>query len=141
MPKAATAILLASAAMAHAQAGDPEAGESEFRKCRSCHMIQDDQGNDIVRGGRIAPNLWNIIGSPAAHQEDYRYGDGLLAVREANPDFVWTEEEMIAYVTDPTAWVREKSGDDRARSKMTFKLNANQADLAAFLAQNSPDAP
>ncbi|MBU2958182.1 cytochrome C [Paracoccus sp. 1_MG-2023] len=141
MIRAAAAILVAFAGAAHAQAGDPEQGESEFRKCRSCHMIQDDEGRDIVRGGRVGPNLWNIVGSPVAHQDDYRYGDGLLAVREAMPDFVWTEEELVAYVTDPTAWVREKTGDDRARSKMTFKLNRNQADLAAFLAANSPDAP
>lgn len=54
---------------------------------------------------------------------------------------VWTEEELVAYVTDPTAWVKEKSGDDSARSKMTFKLNRNQADVAAYLASVSPDAP
>ena len=54
---------------------------------------------------------------------------------------VWTEEELVDYVTDPTAWVKEKSGDDSARSKMTFKLNRNQADVAAYLASVSPDAP
>ena len=37
--------------------------------------------------------------------------------------------------------VKEKSGDDSARSKMTFKLNRNQADVAAYLASVSPDAP
>ncbi|MFN3277882.1 MAG: c-type cytochrome [Paracoccus hibiscisoli] len=123
------------------ETGDPVAGESEFRKCRACHMIQDASGTDIVKGGATGPNLWNIIGAPIAEEEGYRYGDGLLAAKAANPDLVWTEEEMIAYVTDPTVWVREKSGDDSARSKMTFKLNRNQADLAAYLTTVSPDAP
>ncbi|RJL02863.1 cytochrome C [Paracoccus aestuarii] len=142
-PAIVGALLGATLAMpALAQdAGDPAVGESEFRKCRACHMIQDDAGTDIVRGGATGPNLWNIIGAPIAHEEGYRYGDGLLAVREANPDMVWTEEEMIAYVTDPGAWVQEKSGDSSVRSKMTFRLNRNQADLAAYLTTVSPDAP
>ncbi|SCX91036.1 c-type cytochrome [Paracoccus tibetensis] len=124
---------------AAAQSGDVAAGESEFRKCRACHMIQDADGTDIVRGGATGPNLWNIMGAPIAHEEGFRYGEGLLAAREANPDFTWTEEEMVAYVTDPTAWVREKSGDASARSKMTFKLNRGQEDVAAYLASVSPD--
>lgn len=122
-------------------AGDPAAGEGEFRKCRACHMIQDDTGTDIVKGGATGPNLWNIVGSKIADDADYRYSDGLLAAAEANPELVWSEEELTAYVTDPTAWVKEKSGDDSARSKMTFKLNRNQADLVAYLVTVSPDAP
>ncbi|CAM3230057.1 cytochrome c family protein [Paracoccus nototheniae] len=123
------------------EAGDVAAGEGEFRKCRACHMIQDDSGTDIVKGGATGPNLWNIVGSKIAAEEGYRYGEGLLASAEANPDMVWTAAELEAYVTDPTAWVKEKSGDDAARSKMTFKLNRNQADLVAYLVSVSPDAP
>lgn len=123
------------------ETGDAAAGEGEFRKCRACHMIQDGDGNDIVKGGATGPNLWNIIGSKIAAHEGYRYGDGILAASAANPDMVWDETELVAYVTDPTAWVREKSGDNSARSKMTFKLNRNQADLAAYLTSVSPDAP
>ena len=124
-----------------AHAGDAAAGESEYRKCRACHMIQDAGGNDIVKGGVTGPNLWNIIGQPIASVEGYRYGEGILAAAAANPDLVWTEEEMAAYVTDPQAWVREKSGNASARSKMTFKLNRGQEDIAAYLTSVSPDAP
>ena len=124
-----------------AQAGDAAAGESEYRKCRACHMIQDAGGNDIVKGGVTGPNLWNIIGQPIASVEGYRYGEGILAAAAANPDLVWTEEELAAYVTDPQAWVREKSGNASARSKMTFKLNRGQEDIAAYLTSVSPDAP
>lgn len=123
------------------EAGDVANGEKEFRKCRACHMIQDDSGTDIVKGGAVGPNLWNIVGSRPAAQEGYSYSDGLVAAAEANPDLVWTAEELTTYVTDPTAWVQEKSGDDSARSKMTFKLNRNQADLVAYLASVSPDVP
>lgn len=123
------------------EAGDPAVGESEFRKCRACHMIRDDSGTDIVKGGATGPNLWNVMGAKIASEEGFRYGDGILAAAAAHPDMVWTEEEMAAYVTDPGAWVKEKSGDPSARSKMTFKLNKNQADVAAYLTTVSPDAP
>ena len=115
-------------------AGDAAAGEADFRKCKACHMIQDDAGTDIVKGGRTGPNLYNIAGRKIASEEGYSYGDGLKAAAEANPDMVWNAEELVAYVTDPGAWVKEKSGNDSARSKMTFKMNKGQADIAAYLA-------
>jgi cytochrome c len=138
-----SALLGATLAMpAIAQdAGDAAAGEKEFRKCRACHMIQDSSGTDIVKGGAVGPNLWNVVGRKVAGLEDYAYSDGLQAAAAANPDLVWTQEELATYVTDPTAWVKEKSGDPSARSKMTFKLNRNQEDVAAYLASVSPDAP
>lgn len=123
------------------EAGDAAVGETEFRKCRACHMIRDDSGTDIVKGGATGPNLWNVMGAKIAAEEGYRYGDGILAAAAAHPDMVWTEEEMIAYVTDPAAWVKEKSGDASAKTKMTFKLNKGQADVAAYLTSVSPDAP
>ena len=55
--------------------GDAEAGEKVFRKCKSCHMIQDDEGNDIQKGGRTGPNLYGIYNRVAGSIEDYRYGD------------------------------------------------------------------
>lgn len=82
-----------------------------------------------------------MVGRKIAGVEDFRYGDGILAAAAANPDMVWTQAELAAYVTDPTLWVEEKSGDDSVKSKMTFKLTKNQADLAAYLASVSPDAP
>ena len=51
---------------------------------------------------------------------------------------VWTVEDLAAYVTDPNKFVQEKTGDTSARTKMTFKLNKNQADIAAYLASASP---
>lgn len=130
-------VLVAAPTLAQ-QAGDIAAGEAEFRKCRSCHMVRDDQGNDLIKGGIIGPNLWGVVGQKIASVEGYAYGDGLRAVAEADPDMVWTQEELIAYITDPRAWLQEKTGDAGARTKMTFKLTRNQADIAAYLASVSP---
>ena len=133
------AAVLALATPALSQ--DAAIGEKEFRKCKACHMIQDAAGTDIVKGGGVGPNLWNVVGRKIAAQEGYSYGAGIMEAAEANPDLVWTEEELVAYVTNPNDWLEAKTGDAAAKTKMTFKLNKGQADVAAYLASVSPDAP
>lgn len=113
--------------------GDAEAGEKEFRKCKACHMITDADGNDIVKGGKTGPNLYGIHDRTAGSVEDFRYSDGLVQAGEAG--LVWSEDEFVAYVADPTAYLKEKLGDDSARSKMTFKLKDEDSarDIWAYL--------
>ncbi|MBO9455527.1 cytochrome C [Paracoccus sp. R12_1] len=123
---------------AFAQDGDAANGEKEFRKCKACHMIQSPDGEDIVKGGKVGPNLYGIVGQPAGSQEDFKYSDALVELKDSGE--VWTVEDLAAYITDPNKFVQEKTGDDSARTKMTFKLNKNQADVAAFLASHSPEA-
>ena len=129
---ALTATTLALPAMAQ----DAANGEKEFRKCKACHMIQSPEGEDIVKGGATGPNLYGIVGRPAAAQEGYKYSEALIALKDAGE--VWTQEDLAAYITDPNKFVQEKTGDTSARTKMTFKLNKNQADIAAYLASASP---
>ncbi|MCQ0971161.1 cytochrome C [Paracoccus sp. TK19116] len=134
-----TMIALAGVAFAApAFAQDASVGEQEFRKCKACHMIQDDAGTDIVKGGKTGPNLYGVVGRAAGSQEGFNYSDALIALGEAGE--VWTEEDLAAYITDPNAFVQEKTGDDSLKTKMTFKMRKNQADVVAFLAANSPDA-
>lgn len=126
---AATAALLASPALA----GDATVGEKEFNKCKTCHAIVAPDGTEVVKGGKTGPNLWGVIGRTAGTQPDFTgYGDDLLAAGAAGA--VWDEAALAAYVTDPTAWLKETTGSASARSKMTFKLKSKQEDIAAFLA-------
>ncbi|TBN39977.1 cytochrome C [Paracoccus subflavus] len=119
-----------------AGAQDIATGEKEFRKCKACHMIQSPDGEDIVKGGATGPNLYGIVGKAAASQEGYKYSEALLALNASGE--VWTVEDLAAYITDPNKFVQEKTGDTSARTKMTFKLNKNQQDIAAYLASISP---
>ncbi|KRW96797.1 cytochrome C [Paracoccus sp. PXZ] len=123
-----------------AQDGDAAKGEKEFNKCKACHMVQAPDGTDIVKGGKTGPNLYGIVGRKIASEEGFKYGDGILEVAEKNPDMVWTEAELIEYVTDPKPWLVKQTGDSGAKTKMTFKMGKNQADVVAFLTQHSPDA-
>ena len=114
-------------------AGDAAKGEKEFKKCKACHMIQAEDGTDIVKGGKTGPNLYGIVGKPAAHQEGFKYKESIVGFAGANPDFVWTEEELAAYMTDPSAWLEAKLGA-KAKSGMTHKQKKDQEDIAAYLA-------
>lgn len=121
---------------AFAQDGDAAAGEKEFRKCKACHMIQSPEGEDIVKGGKTGPNLFGVVGRPAGSQADFKYSDALIELKDSGE--VWTVEDLAAYITDPNKFVQEKTGDTKAKTKMTFKLNKSQADVAAYLASAAP---
>lgn len=134
----ASLALVALAAPALAE-GDAAAGEDGFKKCKSCHTVVADDGTEIVKGGKVGPNLWGVIGRPVASVEGFRYGKGLLAVAEANPDLVWDEAELVAYMTSPQDWIDGHGGE--GRTKMSFRLKTKQEDIAAWLAMQGPEAP
>jgi cytochrome c len=136
---AAAVIALSGAAAfaeSHGAMGDAEAGEKDFRKCKSCHVITTPEGEDIVKGGRTGPNLHGVIGRQAGTYEDFNYGDDLVAAGEAG--LVWDTENIVTYMEDPRAFLREYLEDDSAQSKMTFKLRDGQ-DVAAYLATFSEE--
>ena len=136
----ATLALAMPAAAQDAAAGDAAKGEAEFKKCKACHMIQAPDGTDIVKGGKTGPNLYGIVGSKPAAAEGFKFGDGIMELAAKKPDMVWDAESLAAYLTDPGKFLQEQTGDPKAKSKMTFKLAKNQADIIAFLTQHSPDA-
>jgi cytochrome c len=129
---ALAAVTLAGSAVAQ-EAGDAAAGEDLFgKRCRACHMIVNDAGETIVKGGRTGPNLYGVIGREAGAVEDYRYKKSIEEAREKG--LVWDEASFEAYVQDPTGFLREYLDDNGARSGMTFKLREGAADVYAYLA-------
>lgn len=122
------ALVMAGPALA---AGDAAKGESEFKKCKACHSIIKDDGTEIVKGGKTGPNLYGVIGRAVA-STDFAYGDGIKAVGASG--LVWDEALLAAYVADPTTFLKEKTGDAAAKSKMAFKLAKGGEDIAAYLA-------
>ncbi|SEQ29831.1 c-type cytochrome [Thalassovita taeanensis] len=129
-------VLLALAAPAFAE-GDAEAGEKGFKKCKSCHTITADDGAVIVKGGKTGPNLYGVIGR-AAGSADFKFGSSIKAAGEAG--VVWDQENIVAYIADPKAFLKEATGDSAAKSKMSFKLKKGGEDIAAYLASVSPAA-
>jgi cytochrome c len=116
---------------APALAGDAAAGEDNFKKCKACHSIIAPDGTEIQKGGKTGPNLYGIIGKAVASDPDFKYGESILALGASGA--VWDEASLTAYVTDPSAYLKEKTGDSAAKSKMSYKLSAGGEDVAAYL--------
>lgn len=134
-----TVALMSAPAFADGHAtGDAEAGEKVFNKCKACHMIQDADGNDIVKGGRTGPNLYGIY-TRVAGSADFKYGDSLVEAGEAGLE--WNEEEFVKYVADPKKYLATYNDDKRAKSKMSFKLKKSDdaADVWAYLVSVGPE--
>jgi cytochrome c len=98
----ATALLLASAAMANAAApaappvlkGNAEAGKAAFRKCASCHQV-----GPSARGG-FGPKLTGVIGRKAGSTTDYKYS---AAMKNAN--IIWTEQNLAGFLQAPSDFI------------------------------------
>lgn len=135
---AAAALLFAAApafAGGHAPTqGDVAAGEDAFAKqCVSCHVVVDGAGETLAgRNARTGPNLYAVAGRVIG-AEDFRYGNGIEKLNEAG--VVWDEANFVAYVQDPTPWLREATEDRRVRGKMTYKVRdeADAYNLYAYL--------
>ena len=120
--------------------GSPEAGLEAFnRQCSACHVVVNDAGETLAgRAAKVGPNQWNLAYNLVGHDPDFDYSDPILQLHEAGEH--WTEEKFVTYVQDPTSWLREATGDRRARSKMAFQLRDEDAahDLWAYFVSISP---
>lgn len=107
------AVLLANA--------DPANGPSVFRKCQSCHNIE--QGAPHKTG----PNLWNIVGKQAALYDDFRYSNAMLAY--AGDGAVWDFEALNNFLKAPDEYI-----DDTSMRFAGLRRDGERADLIAWLA-------
>ncbi|MEM9797580.1 MAG: cytochrome C [Pseudomonadota bacterium] len=123
-----------------AATGDAAEGESAFRQCQSCHVVESPDGEVLAgRAARTGPNLYGIVGRTAGTVEDFRYSDLIVAAGEAG--MIYDEATFVAYVQDPTGHLREVTGDN-GRGKMTYRVRNEEdaVNLYAFLAQYMDDA-
>lgn len=140
---AATTLALPAFADGHSvdltATGDVEAGERAFRQCISCHVVQNDEGDVLAgRNAKTGPNLFGIVGHKFGSVEDFRYSD-INQLAASMEGLIVNEEVFVAYVQDPTAYLREVTGDN-GRSKMTYKVRKEEdaVNLYAYLASLSP---
>jgi cytochrome c2 len=110
------AVLLADA--------DPSAGEAAARACQACHTF--DQGG----AHRVGPNLWDIVGLPIAHHDDYAYSDALQAMS----DDIWTYEALDDFIRNPRGFA---PGTKMAYGGMA--RDEQRADLLVYLRSLSDD--
>ena len=133
------AATLAAPAFADGHAsGDAAAGEKAFRQCISCHVVVNDEGETLAgRKAKTGPNLYGVVGRAAGAAEDFKYSDIIMLAGEQG--VVFDEESFVAYVQDPTGWLREVTGDN-GRGKMSYKVRKEEdaVNLYAYLASLQP---
>jgi S-disulfanyl-L-cysteine oxidoreductase SoxD len=81
-------------AQADASAGDPIAGEQVFRRCQTCHTVEEGAAE------RLGPNLWGVFGREAGEREGFNYSPAM-----ADSDVVWTEATMKDFLRDPRGFL------------------------------------
>jgi len=100
------------------QEADASAGKKVFKKCASCHTLNDGGAN------KIGPNLWNIIGRNVASVAEFNYSEGMSSLGG-----IWDVERLGAFLADPKGYV--------TGTKMNFsgiKKDRKRANLVKFLA-------
>jgi cytochrome c len=134
----ALAVLSSVLAAPAFAAGDAEAGAKVFNKCQTCHVVQNEAGETLAgKNAKTGPNLYGVIGRAAGTYPEFKYGESIVALGASG--FTWTEADLAVYLADPAKFLKEKSGDSKAKSKMVFKLTneTEAANVAAFLASFS----
>ena len=134
---AATTLAAPAFADGHAS-GDAEAGEKAFRQCVSCHVVVDDAGETLAgKKARTGPNLYGVAGRTVGMVEGFKYSK--IAILAGEQGTVFDEANFVAYVQDPTGWLRESTGDS-GRGKMTYKVRKEEdaINIYAYLASLAP---
>ena len=105
-----------SAADAESDSGpDLARGELLSYACQACHALTPAGGPDI------GPSLYGVFGRAAASDADFAYSDALL-----NADFVWTPEQLDAWLQAPTEFL--------PGTTMAFAGYGDARDRAALIA-------
>ena len=125
---------IAAAATAAPALADPVSdGEKLFKRCVACHALEEGKN-------KVGPSLYGIIGRKSGSVPGYKYSNLNHEAGEAG--LMWTTENLIAYLPDPSAFLIDylkangKADEAKGRTKMTFKMSKqdDREAIAAYLA-------
>lgn len=117
-------LVLLLANVASAQEGDASAGETVFKKCAVCHVVDKDQN-------KVGPSLHGVIGRTAGTHPNYNYSKAMTDAGKGG--LVWDEASLRDYLHNPKAKVKG--------TKMAFpglKDDTEITNLLAYLKKYSP---
>ena len=105
---------------------DANRGAKVFKKCTSCHNADNGGANGT------GPNLWNVVGAPAAQKAGFGYSSAFKS-----SGVTWTYENLDLYMERPTKFI---SGT--AMNFVGLKKPADRAAVIEYLriAAENPSA-
>lgn len=71
-----------------------ERGAILYKRCRSCHTLEQDGPN------RVGPNLWGMFGQTAGAHENFNYSSAMM-----ESGVVWTDATVSAYIERPNTYI------------------------------------
>ena len=92
--------------------GNADFGWKTFKKCQSCHSIIKSDGQYIVKGGKLGPNLYSVIGRTAG-TSDFSYGADLIMAEKMG--LVWQVDTLSEYLTNPNNLFKESYKQRRGK--------------------------
>ncbi|MEL6978113.1 MAG: cytochrome C [Pseudomonadota bacterium] len=118
-------------------------GEKAFRVCASCHRVEGPDGLIGKAKGKTGPNLYGVPGRVVGSLETYatksgktKYKDGLIKAGEMGK--TWDKDAFVAYIADPRGYIREFTGDPKAKAGMAAQKRADGDAIWAYLVEVSP---
>ncbi|MEY4473134.1 MAG: hypothetical protein RL671_1438 [Pseudomonadota bacterium] len=114
---------------------DAAKGEATFKKCASCHTVNQGGANGI------GPNLWATLGKPLGSHAGFAYSD---AVKGKGGNWDWAS--MDAWLKNPKAFAAGTKmsfagiGDAAERANLLVYLNTQGSNLPLPAAPAAPAA-
>ena len=112
----ALAFVTALSSQAFADGGDAAKGEKVYKKCKSCHSLEDGKN-------KIGPHLNAVVGRAAGSVEGYKYSKAMK-----DSGLTWDEETLMAFLEKPKKFLKG--------TKMSYgglKKEDQRHDLVAYL--------
>ncbi len=97
---AAAAVLLSVLASPALAEGDPVKGAKVFRKCKACHVVDEEKN-------RVGPHLVGIIDRPVATVDGFKYSKAM--VEFGSDGQVWDVETLTVYLKKPKDLIKKTS--------------------------------
>jgi cytochrome c len=102
------------------QTVDVKAGETSAKKCLACHTLGKGEP------AKVGPNLYGVVGGPAAHMGGFKYSTAMLDEKAKN--MTWTFDNLDHFIAAPKGMV-----PGTAMAFAGIKNPTERANLIAYL--------